>query len=78
MTDTSKKFPNQTDAMLTTREGYEAMAIFLESFWVRDGLPDDSLALLLSFVAPVGDDRRPADPAMWGDWLSAIERARTG
>jgi hypothetical protein len=63
---------------LTVQDAYLALFKFLESFWIRDGRPDDSLAKLLSWAQPVAAAKGcPTDPAMWGDWLSAIQQVST-
>lgn len=73
MTQSPNAFPARAAEPLTAQQAFEAMAVFLEAFWERDGRPDDSLVKILSWVQPVGDDRMPADPAMWADWLHAID-----
>jgi hypothetical protein len=72
---THLKYPDCAEQQLSVGEAYSAMIDFLEAFWVRDGKPDDSLLRLLSFTnREVWADGTPADPAMWGDWLDAIQR----
>lgn len=57
--------------ILTTDEAYQAMIAFLDAYWERGGRADDQIAMLLGAMA--GGQGRTADPAMWGDWIKAIE-----
>lgn len=65
----------QIDAktVIDAQTAYRAMEIFLEAYWERGGRPDE-LAILLSGLH-LADDGQTADPAHWGDWLSALEAA---
>lgn len=60
------------DDVLTSREGFLAMAEFLERFYDRAG---DDMATLLTDLQIQGDGG-PLDPAAWTDWLAAIEHVR--
>ena len=51
-------------------EAYRAMLRFLEDYYARGG--SDELAILLG-GAVIGDDGAPMDPAMWSDWVSAVQ-----
>lgn len=57
---------------LDTRLAYKAMFRFLEKYYAltRGG---DVGALLGNMSMDVFQDSMPADPAMWDDWLEAIE-----
>ena len=66
---------------LSELEAFDAMLIFLEAFWRRDGgNPEDGLARLLSFANrepwPRGQLPHlvgaPLDRAQWEDWLDAV------
>lgn len=57
--------------MLTTDHAYQAMIAFLEAYWNRGGRADDQIAILLGGM--IGGQGNTADPAMWGDWITAIE-----
>lgn len=60
----------QMDAMMA----YRAMFRFLENYWERGGRNDEDIAALLGSMnldTFPGDE--PADPAMWDDWLEAID-----
>jgi len=57
--------------MLTTDQAYQAMIAFLDAYWNRGGRTDDQIAILLGGMA--GGRGHTADPAMWGDWIKAIE-----
>ncbi|MFA4900519.1 MAG: hypothetical protein WC563_13435 [Brevundimonas sp.] len=55
---------------LTTDQAYQAMAAFLEAYWIRGGRTDDQIAILLGGMA--GGHGETADPAMWSDWVEAV------
>jgi hypothetical protein len=57
---------------LTPIQAYKAMLIFIEEYYYRGGEPDD-IGLLLGILQLLEDDK-PADPAMWNDWIIAIKR----
>ena len=60
---------------LSEQEAYAAMYAFLER-WYRATGSDDVAALLGSMATlPSGGT---ADPALWLDWLDAIEAAKSG
>ena len=53
---------------------YKAMFRFLENYYERGGRNADEIAVLLSSMnMEIFQDGRTADPAMWDDWLDAIE-----
>jgi hypothetical protein len=58
---------------ITVVEGYEAVRIFLETVWRRLGRPNEEIAFLIAGMARA--DGAPVDPAMWQDWLAAVEAA---
>lgn len=59
---------------LDTRLAYKAMFRFLENYWDRGGRESDEIAELLgSMSMDICLDGKPADPAMWSDWLDAIK-----
>jgi hypothetical protein len=47
------------------------MTRFLEVYWERGGSNSEELAMLLGAMRTLRDGR-PADPAMWSDWLAAL------
>ncbi|MEP6467039.1 MAG: hypothetical protein ABJB05_12085 [Parafilimonas sp.] len=57
---------------LTTREAYIAMIFFLEDTLTR--IKSDDLAGLLGDLSINNDDNKPMDPAMWKDWLNAVQK----
>ncbi|MFM8872152.1 MAG: hypothetical protein ACKOJI_02100 [Phycisphaerales bacterium] len=60
---------------LSEQEAYAAMYAFLER-WYRATGSDDVAALLGSMATlPSGGT---VDPALWVDWLDAIEAAKSG
>ena len=56
---------------ITILEAYQAMYKFIDEYFYRKGKPDE-LALLLADIEllPNGTSM---DPAMWPDWLDAVE-----
>jgi hypothetical protein len=70
---TSPKF----DESITVGRAFDAMRRFLEGYWERGGKKSDDLAVLLgSLNRDEGSRSLPLDPALWSDWLDAIEEAR--
>ena len=61
---------------ITVVEGYDAMRIFLEIVWRRQGKTDEQIELLLGALKWA--DGTPVDPAMWEDWLAAAQIAHLG
>lgn len=55
---------------LTTDQAYQAMAAFLEAYWIRVGRTDDQIAIILGGMA--GGQGETADSAMWSDWVEAV------
>ncbi len=65
--------PKSTDFM-TVLEGFEAIGPFLETTWRRHGMPAEEIAFILGGTKWV--DGTPVDPAMWQDWLAAVQMSR--
>lgn len=65
--------PTPTD-MLTVREGFDAMRLFLETVWLRQGRTPEDIAFLLGGSRWV--DGSPADVTIWQDWLMAVRICR--
>jgi hypothetical protein len=65
------------DRLLSPDEAFRAMFKFLEAYYIREGSKGD-LATVLSDIQAIGDDRLPADPAAWNDWLDAIKSVLEG
>jgi hypothetical protein len=61
--------PKSTDT-LTAREAFDAMRLFLEAIWQREGRPSDEIAFLIGGSRWV--DGSPIDVTMWEDWLRAV------
>jgi hypothetical protein len=57
---------------LTLIQAYKAMLIFIEEYYYRGGEPDE-IGLLLGIMQLL-DDGKPADPAMWNDWITAVNQ----
>src|ERR1700729_805143 len=63
---------NATDTV-TLIEGYDAMRIFLETVLLRLGKTDEEIDLIVAGLKWA--DGAPVDPAMWQDWLAAVQIA---
>jgi hypothetical protein len=61
---------NATDTV-TLIEGYDAMRIFLETVSLRLGKTDGEIDLIVAGLK--WNDGAPVDPAMWQDWLAAVQ-----
>jgi hypothetical protein len=61
---------NATDTV-TLIEGYDAMRIFLETVLLRLGKTDGETDLIVAGLKWA--DGAPVDPAMWQDWLAAVQ-----
>jgi hypothetical protein len=66
---------NATDTV-TLIEGYDAMRIFLETVSLRLGKTDAEIDLIVAGLKWA--DGAPVDPAMWQDWLAAVQIACGG
>ncbi|MDR3486202.1 MAG: hypothetical protein P4M05_15000 [Bradyrhizobium sp.] len=69
---------NATDT-ITLIEGYDAMRIFLETVLLRIGKTDEEIDFIVGGLKWA--DGSPVDPAMWQDWLAAVQitcSCRTG
>lgn len=70
----SSKKPSNTAMDVST--AYDAMHIFLDSYWKRGGSSSADLAVLIGSLAR-DRDGFPMDPALWKDWEEAYERAKS-
>jgi hypothetical protein len=61
---------NETDT-ITLIEGYDAMRIFLETVLLRLGKTDEEIDFIVGGLKWA--DGSPVDPAMWQDWLAAVQ-----
>ena len=64
---------NATDT-ITLIEGYDAMRIFLETVLLRLGKTDEEIDFIAGALKWA--DGSPVDPAMWQDWLAAVQITR--
>ena len=64
---------NATDTV-TLIEGYDAMRIFLETVLLRLGKTGGEIDLIVAGLKWA--DGAPVDPAMWQDWLAAVQITR--
>lgn len=60
------------DVHISVREGYLAMFYFMSSQY--HSLESEEIGALLGSMSLL-DDGRPADPAVWKDWVSSVEKA---
>lgn len=60
---------------VTEEEAFKAMYAFLLEFYERTG--DNSIAALLGSLSLLPDGK-PADSALWSDWIKALEKAVQG
>jgi hypothetical protein len=58
---------------LTERQAFEAMVLFLESFYERTN--SDDVGGLLSDLL-MSQDGTTADPAAWDDWMECVQKVR--
>ena len=61
---------NATDT-ITLIEGYDAMRMFLETVSLRLGTTDYEIDFIVGGLKWA--DGSPVDPAMWQDWLAAVQ-----
>jgi hypothetical protein len=61
---------NATDTV-TLIEGYDAMRIFLKMVSQRLGTTDEEIDSIVGGLKWA--DGAPVDPAMWRDWLAAVQ-----
>ena len=64
----------QSDDTITLAEAYDAMRIFVEAVWRRLDKPQEEIAFLLAGLTWA--DGAPVDPAMWQDWLAAVQSVK--
>ena len=60
---------------LDEREAFEAMTLFLETFYDR-GHSDDSDVAMVLWTTHIEADGSTADPAAWHDWLEAVRQVK--
>jgi len=65
--------PSPRMKILTTQEAFVAMRSFLEGYYERT--KSDDVGALLGDMQLLGDGLT-ADPAIWEDWLSCVERSK--
>jgi len=57
---------------LTYNQAYKAIFEFIQAYYFRKDRPD-KLGSMLGDIQLI-DDGKPADPAMWDDWLYAVRK----
>jgi hypothetical protein len=68
----TSEVPSATDK-ITVLEGCDAMRVFLQAAWERQGKDGEEIALLLG--GSRWADGTPVDPTIWEDWLRAVRIA---
>jgi hypothetical protein len=63
-----------TNDAISVSLAFKAMFQFLLAYSER-GSGADTLIEVLSAIQVIHEDGRPADPAMWHDWLEAVRKA---
>jgi hypothetical protein len=63
------------DETLTVKQAYAAMFTYLCT--VYESSRSDFLGGMLGDMALL-DDNKPADPAIWPEWLKAVQQAKEG
>lgn len=66
----------RADDLISTHVAYRAMVIFLDRYYDRGGGVDTLGDVMSSISTFLWGDGTPNDPAMWGDWLVAVDLAR--
>ncbi len=59
---------------LTIQEAYKAMYAYLEQLYIST--KSDELGSLLGSMSVIADGET-ADPAVWKDWLKAVEKIKS-
>lgn len=62
--------------VITNKEAFRAMVIFLDRYYHRGGGMDALGDVLSAISKDLWADGSPNDPAQWQDWLEAIELAK--
>jgi len=65
----------EKDEKLTLKQAFYAMFYFIENEY-KLTKSDDMGALLGSLDWTIWNDSGPADPAVWDDWIGAVEKAK--
>jgi hypothetical protein len=70
-------WPERKNEALDVGVAYDAMRAFLEIWWRQGNCSEDEIAGLLGSLNR-GHNTGPLDPALWDDWLKAVDVARAG
>ncbi len=66
------------DSAISPATAFDAMREFLEAYWDQGGRTSNDLAILLSSLnRDETTQSMPLDPAMWDDWLDAVNKVRS-
>jgi hypothetical protein len=67
-----KSHGHKGGALISEREAFVALRLFLEQFYARAG---NDMETLIADVT-LEKDGLPLDPAAWDDWVRCVEEAR--
>lgn len=68
---------SMSEHRLSSRDAYEVMLRFIESYYDRGGANSDDIGALLGGLQ-LDQDGRPMDEAAWTDWLHAVSEVAEG
>jgi hypothetical protein len=63
------------DDLITTKDAFRAMVIFLDRYYERGNRADSLENVLGDISNTLWADGGPNDPAQWSDWLAAVRAA---
>lgn len=65
------------EQVITAKEGFEALRVFLKEFWKRgDGVGfSNDVSWLLSAIEPTSTGM-PLDQVQWSDWMEAVAKVK--
>ena len=66
-------WPQRAEEVISTQVAFDAMGLFVKAFIERGGSGSENDLLNLSSWITSLDGEGPMDPAMWMDWLAAVD-----
>jgi hypothetical protein len=69
-------WPRRAEEVISTQAAFDAMGLFVRAFIERGGSGSENDLLNLNAWITSLEDGGPMDPAMWMDWLAAVDAAR--
>ncbi|MFC7378340.1 hypothetical protein [Brevundimonas sp. GCM10030266] len=73
--DLQPEWPVQRDELISVETAFDALHAFVSAYVARGGHTEDAL-LNLQFWTSRENSQPPVDPAMWLDWLTALDQAK--